>query len=731
MADDAAKTAGGSLVVRNGKLRGLKVPVKVPVTVIGHGEACDVRLTGEGVGEWHCCLAVTPAGLAMRSWHPAETRVNGKDAAAAVLKHGDHLQVGPCQFRVAWNGELVQEPAPTGDDAEFHLKEREEALHEQERQLAAVLTARQKQVEHLLDDLAAGREALRQEKVAHHATAAEVKRMKVEAVRDRKLAGEDRAKGRAAYSKFLARLKKRWAAEKNALAGGRADILAERERLEADREAFAAERRSFVTDAELYKRRLTDAWERVADGHRRLLADRAAAEEAIRVQEEAVAVREVAVGSADKTATETRDKLRKESETLLAEVTGLESRAFHLNLKVQELEQARAAATAGLAVATAAGADTHHLPAVEIVAPVPLDRRRDKSLEQLLAEIHAKEHELVKEQQAVAKAKAAFDGLAKDLADQRAVLAGQFAKLAAAGELWHRAETVTVRELEDLARSVDRREKAVSAREHAGVRADEDRLNRQQELVQFRLKLEGWQTGLTAHEAGWYATKDKAEVELDHKREHVAKCEHALSTMATEWAQAWKAERDALKARYATFLDDQALLQARSADLERRATDVTQQAAKLAAAAVAVENAKADLAHAAGAAKAEKRVRVARKGWEKHFIKAGKDLDTRRAAALAATGTLEEKYREIQHALAVLGERTAAAVDHKRTTDLAKAKAARDTGDKAVILSIETARRKRAEREVEELRGEVERVAKVLLTTEVPVEEVVTLAKAA
>src|SRR5262249_41377327 len=160
-------------------------------------------------------------------------------------------------------------------------------------------------------------------------------------------------------------------------------------------------------------------------------------------------------------ATQTRDKLKAEAETLLTEVTGLESRAFHLNLKVQELEQARSAATAGLAVATAAGAGTTVFGPGGLNAPGPLHPPRGQRLGHLLTEVTAKEQELAKEQQGVAKAKAAFDGLAKDLADQRAVLAGQFAKLAAAGEQWHRAESITVRELEDLARSVDRREKAV------------------------------------------------------------------------------------------------------------------------------------------------------------------------------------------------------------------------------------------------------------------------------
>jgi hypothetical protein len=469
----------------------------------------------------------------------------------------------------------------------------------------------------------------------------------------------------------------------------------------------------------------------VGDGHRRLLADRAAAEDAIRVQEEAVAARAEAVASAENSAVAVRDKLRADAEALLAEVSGLESRAFHLNLKVQELEQARSAATAGLAVATAAGAETTIFSPVELNTPVPLDSRRDKSFDQLVTEIAVREQELAKEQQAVAKAKRVFDGLAKDLADQRAVLAEQYAKLAAARDQWHRAETVTVRELEDLARSVDRREKAVVNREQAGVRADQDRLSRQRELVQFRLKLDGWQAGLTAHEAGWYATRDKAEAELDQKREHVAKCELALSSMAVEWAAAWKAERDGLKTRFAEYLEERDALQKWAVDLDRRTAEVAKHAETVASLAVATEEAKAELAKAVGKAKAEKRVRITRKAWEKHFVKIGKDLEVRRSLAQSAAVNLESKYRDVQGLLADLAERTAATVDREREIDHAKWKEDREAGERAVILSIETARRKRSEREVEELRGEVERVAKVLLTTEVPAEEVVTLAKAA
>ena len=735
MSEDVTPAAVGGLVVRNGKHRGTRVPLKLPVTVIGHGENCDIRLTAEGIADLHCCLAVTPAGLTIRSWHAATTRVNGRPTTAAVLNHGDDLQVGPCQFRVAWHGELLAETESQHHDGEstgeFHLREREEALHEQEHQLAALLDARQKQVEDLLASLDAGREELRMEKLAHKAAADEARSLRAEAVRDRKLAGQDRAKARGVYAKFMSRLKKRWTDEKNQIAAGRSELLAERHQLEADREAFAAERRAFspMRSCTSGGSPTPGKWSPTAIGDCSPTGPRWKIRSGFRKKRSQRA--EEAITTSETSAVASRDKLRAESETLLTEVSGLEGRAFHLNLKVQELEQARSTATAGLAVATAAGAQSTIFSPVELNTPVPLDPRRDKSFDQLVTEIAVREQELAKEQHAVAKAKAAFDGLAKDLADQRAVLAEQFSKLAAARDLWHRAETVTVRELEDLARSVDRREKTVANREQAGVRADQDRLTRQQELVQFRLKLEGWQAGLTAHESGWYATKDKAEAELDQKREHVAKCEHALSAMAAEWATAWKAERDGLKTRFSEYVEERETLQVWAMDLDRRTAEVAKQAETVAALAVATEQAKAEWAHAAGAAKAEKRVRITRKGWEKHFAKVGKDLDARRTAAHAASKQLEAKYRDLHGVLANLAERTAATVDKERAVDQAKAKEQREAGDRAVILSIETARRKRSEREVEELRDEVDRVAKVLLTTEVPAEEVVPLMKAA
>src|SRR5690242_5754725 len=67
----------GELLVRNGKQRGVRLPLRHPLTLIGSGDGCDIRLTAEGVGAIHCAIILTPGGPALRSVGDAESLVNG------------------------------------------------------------------------------------------------------------------------------------------------------------------------------------------------------------------------------------------------------------------------------------------------------------------------------------------------------------------------------------------------------------------------------------------------------------------------------------------------------------------------------------------------------------------------------------------------------------------------------------------------------------------------------
>src|SRR5436305_15297940 len=75
----------GELVVRNGKRRGTRLPLRGPATVIGSADGCDVRLSGEGVEPVHCAIVLTTSGPLLRSWAPGETLVNGTPQAECPL----------------------------------------------------------------------------------------------------------------------------------------------------------------------------------------------------------------------------------------------------------------------------------------------------------------------------------------------------------------------------------------------------------------------------------------------------------------------------------------------------------------------------------------------------------------------------------------------------------------------------------------------------------------------
>ncbi len=67
MEQSADEPAAGELVVRNGKRKGTRLPLRHPVTLIGSADGCDVRLAGEGVGPVHCAVALTTAGPVLRA----------------------------------------------------------------------------------------------------------------------------------------------------------------------------------------------------------------------------------------------------------------------------------------------------------------------------------------------------------------------------------------------------------------------------------------------------------------------------------------------------------------------------------------------------------------------------------------------------------------------------------------------------------------------------------------
>lgn len=138
------------------------------------------------------------------------------------------------------------------------------------------------------------------------------------------------------------------------------------------------------------------------------------------------------------------------------------------------------------------------------VALAELERRRDQVWSELLGPRPAGRSDadrLADEKAAVAALRASLERERTDLDDRRRVVAEQLALLTEARTSWARAEQQTMIEMEDLARELVRREQELDARERRLIRADIRRREEAHHLWRLRLRLEAWQSRLTAAEA--------------------------------------------------------------------------------------------------------------------------------------------------------------------------------------------------------------------------------------
>jgi predicted component of type VI protein secretion system len=104
----------GELIVRNGPDRGVSRSLLVPVTLVGSGESCDLRILDETVRPVHCAISVTPEGPHLRSVGGL-TPVNGVPASSRLLRTGDVVLVGPVELEVHWH--LPPSPTPNAGAA--------------------------------------------------------------------------------------------------------------------------------------------------------------------------------------------------------------------------------------------------------------------------------------------------------------------------------------------------------------------------------------------------------------------------------------------------------------------------------------------------------------------------------------------------------------------------------------------------------------------------------------
>jgi hypothetical protein len=98
------------LEILRGRAQNLVRPVKVPAFLIGSALDCDLVLGDHRFPEAHSYLLLSATEVALR-WLGVgpEVGVNGEAIQKTQLRDGDHLQLGPYEFRISIR---LREPKP-------------------------------------------------------------------------------------------------------------------------------------------------------------------------------------------------------------------------------------------------------------------------------------------------------------------------------------------------------------------------------------------------------------------------------------------------------------------------------------------------------------------------------------------------------------------------------------------------------------------------------------------
>ena len=681
----------GELVVRNGKRKGTRLPLRVPATVIGSADGCDVRLTADGVVPVHCAIMLTAAGPMLRSWSAEHTLVNGTPQAECPLIDGDELKVGPCLFELEVIAEPF-EPPPA------------EALRAEAAQLGDLLDDRLRHVDDRERELADARAAFRRERDQAAADREEAERLRREAEKIHRHAARERERVKRLAARFIRRHRQKTADARSRTHAEHAANTMTRARLTEEEQAFDAARSAFHVAAAEDRERRKEAWAAIDARQRRTAAEWTEANDYFVTQDALLTARAAELEGREKAVAEARRDLDGETSGLRQEAAGLEARIQHARVIVEELEQKREQ----LLGSVLAAPPVEEGPRKDRVA---LTRGADRDLVQWATELDEQERLLNRDRAALATVKAGLDQTASDLADGRRVLAEQIAALAVARSHWQRAERITVAEMEELARGLGRREQELAVREQRLFRADARRRQDGYELWQLRLRLEAWQAKLTAYELGWQSEHEQAASDLRQRAWMQSQRESAFGDLLRAWEGAREREVERLRSELQVWSADRARQAAAAAEYDRHRQEVLAELTACAARALASEQMAADVS------KDGRRLAVVRKRWEKTFARKVKEIDGQRAAAAGECARLDERYRDLQRVVTDVAEREAALKARQAEVDFA-ALALAGSAQPAEPAAGGTARTGYAE--LAALRDEVERMANVLLETEYP-----------
>jgi pSer/pThr/pTyr-binding forkhead associated (FHA) protein len=733
----------GELIVQNGRLKGKRRPLGRPLTLLGQSPGSDVRLNIEGVRPLHCAILETEQGYVLRDLDGGGgTFVNGQKVKSQLLNHGDLIVVGPFQFlldlpehartrperismdtlRAERDALRIQAAAVAAQQAglteeEIRLEQRRVALQRQEEQLAAHLDERQKRVEEMQEQARQELAAFQADRTAEQKRLADEQanlgRALDEADTARKQLQAERNRVLELRKRMTRRWRRHWSAKQaeiqklaQQLDDQQQGIQIEVEQFQRERAGHIEQRLRFNGEMEVGRRQLQEERQELALAQQKweecLNDEHQAQARRLRDLDERIA----ALAQGEKALAEQQQHWQQLQCALELDVQGLENRLVNQRLKLQEQERQVAqlqatqngfAKTRSVSVPASSVTDSPgRAPADSSVAFVTVES---------------------------ASWPAELKYLAGMVADQRAHLLEQWERLLHVQEAWDKERESLLAGTDEAARHLSEREKQLDERADQIVVQERDleaRLvqlqQRQESLAQLRCSLEGWQARFKVQTAEWEA-KHAEMLAAMHLREqaaagHVnrwqevhrrrtirlrrdlaglAEARERCEEMRRQYCALWKV----CEQQQHTLLEEQKALDRQTLSLERFRMECLGQ----------VSNQPA----------AEKRLERLRRKIEALDADTERHLGRERELLLAETNRLDERARAVQereNELNLHQEELATQLTEFENQQMAgtEVETRRQIDCQRLISQHE-----HDERQIHELREEIERVARLLL----------------
>jgi pSer/pThr/pTyr-binding forkhead associated (FHA) protein len=734
----------GELIIQNGRLSGTHRPLTLPLTLIGRAAGCDVRLNVDGIEALHCALVQDAAGgLNLRHLGSSETLVNGKEFDGGALKEGDTLTIGPFHFEVHLPREgagtpagkilleqleevererealRVQAAAVVAQQAaltetEVKLDQRRVALERQEQQLASHLEEKRQNLLALQNRVREDREGLQGERKAHEEKSARELR---DLERKRKEAEAFRKKGeqeRRRLVELRRRLKKRWHkqldVEKAALRRRETELTNQQHSLEKERERFeqekAAQAQAWLQqngEAELGRRELQFLTNQLRHQQQQWHERQAREQGELRRAATELRTRAETLADAEQDLADQQRHWERLRQTLHKETEGLDNRIRNQRRKVDEQVQLLRHLE-GAVKERSQPDEKGALPLVAVTAGAVADVSVEAAkAQQVFTELF--EERL-----------AGVEQLAGRVADQRLHLAEQFERLAWLQLGWAQDREAAVAELEALGARLLEREQALAQREQ-GLRASECLIGQNlQEAQQAREHLEGWLARLAAREATWEGERERLLIQVQAREETAQKQLAALLELRRRWSQRRRQEVKQVRGRLARFLDTRKQYAKLWEECFRRRAALEQEQRAVAERALALEQYQLEcLGQAPDSAAADRRLEQFRRRWASLSAATQRDLARERQALHLEAARQHHRLRveqRLAHAVTMreetLSRELAGWEQEQALHEVAQTRLRQE------LQSLQ-AQRDQYERQLQQLREELERVARLLI----------------